>query len=47
MGRDFNVVRFSEERRNCQRLSTSMRRFSQFIEEMCLKDLPFSGGLLT
>ena len=47
VGGDFNVVRFLEERRNCQRLLTSMRRFSQFIEEMCLKDLPLSGGLFT
>ena len=37
---DFNVVRFLEERRNCPRLLASMRCFSQFIEEMCLKRSP-------
>ena len=47
MGRDFNVVRFTEKKRKYQRLLASMRCFSQFIEEMCLKDLPLSGGLFT
>ncbi|RVW98026.1 hypothetical protein CK203_029119 [Vitis vinifera] len=43
VGGDFNVVRFPKEMRNCQR--SPMRRFSQFIKEMCLKDLPLFGGL--
>ena len=47
MGGDFNVVRFPEKRMSCQRLLASMRHFSQFIEEMCLKDLPLFGGLFT
>ena len=45
VGGDFNVVRFPKEMRNCQR--SPMRRFSQFIKEMCLKDLPLFGGMFT
>ena len=47
MGEDFNVIRFPKERRDCHRLSTSMRRFSKVIEELSLKDLPLTGGLFT
>ena len=47
VGGDFNAVRILEERRSCQRFLASMRRFSQFIEEMCLKDLLLFGGLFT
>ena len=47
MGGDFNAVRILEERRSCQRFLASMRHFSQFIEEMCLKDLLLFGGLFT
>ena len=39
VGGGFDVVGFLEEMRSCQRLSASMRCFSEFIE-MCLKDLP-------
>lgn len=44
VGGDFNVVRFLGERRNCQCVSASMRRFSEVIDDLDLKDLPLSGG---
>ncbi|RVW56523.1 hypothetical protein CK203_072539 [Vitis vinifera] len=47
IGGDFNVVRFPSERSREGRLTGSMRRFSEVIEELALKDLPLHGGLFT
>ncbi|RVW53836.1 Trafficking protein particle complex II-specific subunit 120-like [Vitis vinifera] len=47
IGGDFNVVRFPSERSRVGRLTGSMRRFSEVIEELALKDLPLHGGLFT
>lgn len=44
---DFNVVRFPSERLGCRRFSSSMRDFSDFIENSHLLDLPLSGGTYT
>ena len=44
---DFNVVRFPSERLGCRRFSSSMREFSDFIENSHLLDLPLSGGTYT
>lgn len=41
VGGDFNVVRFPGEMRNCNKLSTSMRCFSEIIEDLTLRDLSF------
>ena len=46
IGGVFNVVRFLGERRNCLRISPSMRRFSKIIEEFHLRDLPLVGGAI-
>ncbi|RVW88462.1 putative ribonuclease H protein [Vitis vinifera] len=52
IGGDFNVVRFPSEPSREGRLTGSMRRFSEVIEELALRDLPlheepftWSGGL--
>ena len=47
VGGDFNVVRFSRERRNCFRSSGSMRLFQEVIEDLELKDLPLFSGSFT
>ncbi|RVX09662.1 F-box protein [Vitis vinifera] len=47
LGGDFNAVRFPEERRNSLRLTTEMRRFSEVIGELGLKELPLAGGPYT
>ncbi|RVW99827.1 putative ribonuclease H protein [Vitis vinifera] len=47
LGGDFNAVRFPEERRNSLRLTIEMRRFSEVIGELGLKDLPLAGGPFT
>ena len=44
IGGDFNVIRFLGERNKMGRISSSMRRFSQVIDELELKDLPLQGG---
>ena len=44
IGGDFNVTRFHDERNREGRILSSMRRFSQVIEELELKDLPLQGG---
>lgn len=41
VGGDFNVVRFPGERRNCSKFSTSMRCFSEIIEDLTLRNLSF------
>ncbi|RVW30523.1 putative ribonuclease H protein [Vitis vinifera] len=41
---DFNMIRFPTERSRGGRLSPSMRRFTEVIEELELRDLPLQGG---
>ena len=47
IGGDLNVTRFPDERNKEGRILSSMRRFSQVIEELELKDLPLQGGPYT
>ncbi|RVW36390.1 hypothetical protein CK203_083809 [Vitis vinifera] len=47
IGGDFNAVRFLEERRNAPRLRTEMRRFSEVIGNLGLRDFPLAGGPFT
>ncbi|KAL6345748.1 hypothetical protein AAG906_017492 [Vitis piasezkii] len=44
---DFNMIRFPSERSKRGRLSPTMRRFSEVVEDLELKDLPLQGGLFT
>ena len=44
---DFNMIRFPTERSRGGRLSPSMRRFTEVIEELELRDLPLQGGMFT
>ena len=37
---DFNVIRFPNKRNREGRISSSMRRFSQIIDKLELKDVP-------
>ena len=46
-GGDFNVIRFPSERSREGRISASMRRFSEVIDELALRDLPLQGGPFT
>ena len=41
---DFNMIRFPSERSRGGRLSLTMRRFSEVVEELELRDLPLQGG---
>ena len=43
IGRDFNVIRFLRERNSLSRLSSTMRRFLEVIEDLELWDLPLQG----
>ena len=47
IGGDFNVIRFRSERSREGRLSGSMRRFLEVIDELALRDLPLQGGPYT
>ena len=47
VGGDFNVIRLPSERRNCLNMSSAMRRFSEVIDELQLRDLPLVGGSYT
>ena len=47
MGEDFNMVRYLEERSRGGGLSTSMRRFSEVVEDLELRDFPLQGGPFT
>ena len=47
LGGDFNAVRFPEEGRNAPRLTAEMRRFSEVIGELGLRDFPLSRGPFT
>ena len=40
IGGDFNMIRFPDERRRGGRVSPSMRRFSEVINDLDLRDLP-------
>ena len=40
IGGDFNMIRFPDERRRRGRVSPSMRRFSEVINDLDLRDLP-------
>ena len=44
MAGDFNITKFSEERSGEGRLTGGMRRFSNVIEDLELRDLPLQGG---
>ena len=44
IGGDFNVVRFPSERSREGRITGSMRRFSEVIDELASRDLPLQGG---
>ena len=44
---DFNVVHFPSERRGETRLTLAMEKFSEFIEDLNLIDLPLEGGSFT
>lgn len=47
LGGDFNVVLFLYERLGCNAISPNMRRFSNFISDLELVDLPLSGSSFT
>ena len=42
--RDFNVVRFPSEWRGGSRLTLAMEKFSEFVEDLNLIDLPLERG---
>ena len=44
---DFNMIRFPSERSRGGRLSSAMRRFSEVVQDLELRDLPLQGGLFT
>ena len=44
---DFNMIRFPYEHSRGGCLSPTMRRFSEMVEDLELKDLPLQGGLFT
>ncbi|RVW44969.1 hypothetical protein CK203_077931 [Vitis vinifera] len=44
---DFNMIRFPSEHSRGGRLSPTMRRFSEVIKDLELRDLPLQGGLFT
>ena len=47
MGGDFNLVRFLEEHSRGGGLTASMRRFSEVVEDLELRDFPLMGGPFT
>ena len=44
---NFNMIRFPSERSKGGHLSLAMRRFSEVIEDLELRDLPLQGDLFT
>ena len=44
---DFNVTLYQKEMSNQGRLTGSMRRFAQVVDELELLDLPLQGGVLS
>ena len=47
VGDDFNIVRYSEERRGSHGNFSAMRIFNRVIDELQLVDLPLQGGVVT
>ena len=47
IGGDFNVLRFPGKKNRGGRWTGAMRRFSQIIDELELKDMPLQGGVFT
>ncbi|KAJ9681633.1 hypothetical protein PVL29_017839 [Vitis rotundifolia] len=47
VGGDFNMVRFPEERSRGGGLTAPMRRFSEVVEDLELRDIPLKGGPFT
>ena len=47
VGGDFNMIRFPEEYGRGGGLSASMRRFSEVVEDLELRDFPLQGGPFT
>ena len=47
VGGDFNLVRFPKEHSRGGGLTASMRRFSEVVEDLELRDFPLMGGLFT
>lgn len=47
IGRDFNVVRFTQEQHGCNNISRDMKEFSDFIDDFGMLDLPLEGGCFT
>ena len=47
VGRDFNMVRYPEECNRRGGLSASMRRFTEVVEDLELRDYPLQGGPFT
>ena len=45
VARDFNAIRFPEERSKGGSLNGAMRRFSEVLEDLELRDLPLQGGI--
>ena len=43
IGGDFNVIKFHSEHTREGRMSASMRRFLEVIDELALRDLPLQG----
>ena len=44
---DFNIVRFPSEHRGEIRLTLAMEKFSEFVDDLNLVDLPLEGGSYT
>ena len=44
MGGDFNAILYPEERSKGGRIDNSMRRFSDILNDLSLRDLPLQGG---
>lgn len=47
LGRDFNTIRFLEERVSCRVFSEAMEEFSEYIDNQCLIDLLLIGENFT
>ncbi|WKA08526.1 hypothetical protein VitviT2T_026242 [Vitis vinifera] len=47
VGGDFNMIRYPEERSRGGELSASMKRFTEVVEDLELRDYPLQGGLFT
>ena len=47
LGGDFNIIISQRERCRQGRITTTMRRFAQIIDELGLVDLLMQGGLFT